>query len=104
MGKSYIGLKFGNIKCWNFDKEFSNDNKELIHNFNELYDRMFDGCCCMFQAEEKNKGNKSIKEELCEQLDKFFDLGVEIYNDFDNKKYKTKKSYRNYLMTYGEEQ
>lgn len=103
MSKNYIGLKFGNIKCWHFEENFCKDNKSLVDNLNNLYDEMYSGCLCVFHASEKNKGNIDIKTRLCDLLDKFFDLGVEIYNDFDNKRYKTKKSYRKYLLTYGEE-
>lgn len=103
MSKSYIGLKFGTIKCWNFDEFFCKDNKCLIDNLNDLYDEMYSGCASVFHSSEKNKNNKEIKNRLCDLLDKFFDCGVQIYNAFDDKTYRTKKSYRKYLLTYGEE-
>ena len=103
MKKNYIGLKFGMIKCWNFEETFYKDNKSLVDDFNNLYDEMYSGCASVLHASEKNKSNIDIKTRLCDLLDKFFDCGVQIFNDLDNKTYKTKKSYRKYLLTYGEE-
>lgn len=103
MENSFISLKFGLIKMWHFDKDFYEKNKDLIHDFNLLYEKMFDGCCSMFEASEKNKKNEEIKIKLCEFLDKFFDLGVVIDNNYDNKQYKTKKEYRDYILNYNKE-
>ena len=103
MNKSYIGLKFGTIKCWNFEETFYKENKKLIHEFNNFYNKLFEKCCDMFSASEKIKREETLKTELCNRLDTFFDLGCEIYNDFDGKTYKTKKSYRKYILNYGKE-
>lgn len=103
MTKSYIGLKFGTIKCWNFEDAFCEKNKQQVKELNELYDRLFEKCNDMFTASEKIKKDEELKLALCDMLDTFFDLGCEIYNAFDDKTYKTKKSYRKYILNYGKE-
>lgn len=97
---NYVGLKFGNIKCWNFEKEFCDNNRKLIDELNEIDERMSKDCVDMFSKSNKNKDNVDIKIELVKVLEKLFDLNVEIYNAFDNKTYKTKKSFSNYILNY----
>lgn len=100
MNKNVIYLKSGLVKGWSFCDPFYNENKTLCDNFNNLYEKMFEGCCSMWGAKEKNKGNSQAKQELCDLLDKFFDLKVKIVNGFDNKQYRTKKKYREYILNY----
>ena len=99
----YISLKFGLVKSWRLENTYQ-EHKELVDEFNNLYEEMFNGCCSMSSASNKNKGNEELKLRLCDMLDNFFDLGITIDNDFDMKKYKSKKSYRKYILNYGKEQ
>ena len=99
----YISLKFGLVKSWRLENTYQ-EHKELVEEFDGLYNQMFMGCCSMISASNKNKDNAEIKLKLCDMLDKFFDLGITIDNDFDMKKYKSKKSYRKYILNYGKEQ
>lgn len=101
--KNYIGLKFGTIKVWSFDKDFYNNNKEKIDVFNNFYDKLYKNCKDVFSASEKIKREIDTKKKICDILDVFFDLGCEIYNCFENKKYKNKNSYRKYVLNYGKE-
>jgi hypothetical protein len=98
--RAYIGLKSGLIKRYDLPADFRNEHKELCDAFDELHERMFSGVCDMFSACEAHKENTAIKIELCGLLDKFFDLGVKIENHFENTAFKSKKKYREYIMTY----
>lgn len=59
--------------------------------------------CCVFGATRSNKNNDELKHRLCDILDKLYDLNIEIMNDWDNKTYKNKNDYREYILTYGKE-
>ena len=99
----YVSLKFGLVKSWSLTNTYEK-HKELVEEFDGLYNQMFMGCHSMYGASNKNKDNAEIKLKLCDMLDKFFDLGITINNNFDNKNYKSKKSYREYILNYGKEQ
>lgn len=100
---NYIGLKFGTIKEWRFDKDFYNNNKKKVDEFNDFYDKLYKNCIDVFSASEKTRNDEETKNKLCDILDIFFDLGCEIYNCFENKKYKNKNSYRKYVLDYEKE-
>lgn len=99
----YIGLKWGTLKCWHFSKEFCNKNKDLVKEFDAFYDSLYENTCCAIGSSEYIKDKENLKHDLINYLNKFYDLGVEIYNDFDNEKYKTKNSYKKYILEYGKE-
>lgn len=101
--ENYIGLKFGIIKNWNFNKEFYDKNKKEVEQLNKFYDNLYEQCHDVFTASEKTKRENDLKNKICDILDIFFDLGCEIYNCFENKAYKNKQSYRKYILNYGKE-
>jgi hypothetical protein len=101
MEKSTICLKGGLIKSYQFTDEFYNSNLPICEEFGALYDKMFSGVCSMYSASQKHKDKLLIKLELCEILDRFFDMGVRIWNGFDNKTYKSKIAYHRYIIDYG---
>lgn len=99
--KSNIQLKQGLIKAYEFTDDFYKANKMLCNKFIKHYDKIFDGVASMYDAKQKNRHNEAIKIELVELLDKFYDLGVRIWNGFDNKTYGSKEEYRDYVINYG---
>ena len=102
MEETNIWLKFGLIKSYNIDEKFYKEHKELCDNFSTIYDKIFEKDCSMYGAMKSNKDNSTLKIELCNLLYDFFDLGIKIYNGFDNERYTTKESIREYILEYGE--
>lgn len=97
-----IYLKWGTIKRYDLRGEFYNTNRKLCEEFSNLYDELFEGCCDLSRGSQRIQSNKLLQTKLCDMLDKFFDLGVTIINDWDGEIYNSKESYRDYIMNYGE--
>lgn len=98
-----IVLKGGILKSYHFSDEFISKNQTLFNELEKIWDKLYECDCCVFGAVERHKNNDDLKNKLCDILDKFFDLNVEIMNGWDDKTYKNKEDYRNYISTYGKE-
>ena len=98
-----IVLKGGILKSYYFSDEFIKNNNELFNKFCDVWDELYEHDCCVFGASERNKNNNNIKTKLCNILDKMFDLNIKIMDGFDNKIYKNKQDYKNYILNYGKE-
>lgn len=97
-----IHLKWGIVKSYNLNNEqLVKTNEQLVKDFNNIFDEFYKDSYSALGSSENNKNNQDLKIRLCDLLDKLFDLGVAIRNDYDNKKYRTKKSYRKYILEYG---
>lgn len=101
--KSYIALKGGILKSFYLSDNFIKNHKDLFIQLEKIWDKIYQNDCCVFGATQTHKNNDNLKIELCDILDKFFDLKVEISNNFDNKIYKKKEDFRNYILNYGKE-
>nr|DAT76260.1 MAG TPA: hypothetical protein [Caudoviricetes sp.] len=101
--ENYIGLKFGVIKERIFCKDFQEKNKKEIEQLNVLYNKLYEKSMSVFSASKNAKSDNNLKNEMCNILDKFYDLGCKIYNSSYNKEYTSKKSYRDYILNYGKE-
>lgn len=99
----FIVLKSGILKSYWFSDEFIKDNKALFDEFVNIFDEFYSNDCCVFGASNTHKNNDDLKIRLCDILDKMLDLNIEIMNGWDNKIYKNKKSYRDYILNYGKE-
>ena len=98
-----ICLKGGLIKSYWFNDNFIEEHEEIFNELGIIFDEIYKNDCCVYGASETNKDNINLKIKLCDILDKFFDLKIEIMNGWDNKIYKSKESYRKYILTYGKE-
>ena len=97
-----ITIKQGILKGYWFPDAFCQEHKELCGRFIAFFNRQYEGCCDVFGAAEKHKGNVDHKRETADMLDEFYGLGVRIRNGFDNKLYRSKRSYREYIMSCGD--
>ena len=98
-----IGLKWGTLKRWSLTEEFCKNNENLVKELNRLWDSLYATTCCTVGSSEYVKDKDDLKCDLINCLNKFYDSGVEIYNDFDGETYKTKNSYKKYILEYGKE-
>lgn len=98
-----IVLKSGILKSYYFSDEFVENNKELVIEFANIWDEFYNNDCCVFGASNTHKNNDDLKIKLCNILDKMFDLNIKIMNGWDDKTYKNKDDYRNYILNYGKE-
>ena len=98
---NYIILKSGILKAYNFNDDFIKEHEDLFNEFEKIWDELYSNNCCVWGVSETNKNNDTLKISLCDTLDKFFDLGVEISNGWDDEVYKNKNDYREYILNYG---
>lgn len=99
----YIILKGGILKSYYFSEDFLKNNKNLFEQLENIWDELYKNDCCVYGATESNKNNDALKIKLCDILDQFYDLNIEISNGWDNKIYKNKNDYRNYILNYGKD-
>lgn len=98
-----IVLKGGILKSYYFSDEFVENNKELVIEFANIWDEFYNNDFCVFGASNTHKDNYDLKIKLCNILDKMFDLNIKIMNGWDNKNYKNKEDYKDYILNYGKE-
>jgi len=99
--KSNVQLKSGFVKKYVFTGEFYAANMQLCDEFGQLYDTMHKNSSCHFEMADKHRYDNKAKNTLCNMLDILYDLGVKIWNGSDNGRYRSKRSYREYVMAYG---
>ena len=107
---NYIGLKYGRVRNTEFDETFLKNNAIVLSELETLLDEMHKGGWNIggksylligeLTLEEKNE----TTEKLCKILDLFFDMGVEIYNEWECRTHTTKESYRKYLFDYNKQE
>lgn len=94
----YIRLKFGILKSYYFTDEFIENNKELIKELDDVWEDLYKKDICVFGAVETHKENKDIKERIFNIVEKFFNLNIEISNDFTEKTYTSIEQIKEYLI------
>lgn len=94
----YIRLKYGILKSYYFTDEFIKENEQLIKELDEVWEDLYKQDICVFGAVETHKENKDIKERIFNIVEKFFNLNIEITNDFTEETYKTIEDIRKYLL------
>ena len=106
MGNNTIGLKYGRVRGMWLDDSFQSENSALLSELDKLLDEMhkggwnFLGKSYLFIGELTLEEKNETTSELCKILDTFFDMGVEIYNEWECKMHPTKDCYREYLYNY----
>lgn len=98
-----IVLKGGILKSYNFSDNFIKKNEKIFNDIGNIWDEIYSLDYCVYGANERHKENKELKEKICDILDILFDLNIKICNGCDNKIYKNKNSYRQYILEYGKE-
>lgn len=98
----YILLKWGSLKGYNFSDEFYDKNTDLVLELNNIWNEIYENHCSATGGSEEVHKNKELKNKLCNILEKFFNLNIEISNNWDNTIYTNFEDIKNYILNYGE--
>ena len=97
-----IYLKWGGLKAYQFDSKFMKKNKELIEDFINLWKEIYENTCSATSGADKLQSNIDLKNRSIDILEKLYNLGVAIYNDWNDTYYNSFEDVKNYIMNYGE--
>lgn len=95
-----IWLKWGSLKAYNFTDEFIEKNKEVVEEFVNVWDKIYENHCSAFGGSEEVHKNKDFKMEIISVLEKLFNLGVIFENGWDDTYYNNFNEIRKYILNF----
>ena len=98
---NYIILKWGSLKAYNFSNEFVSKNENLVKEFENIWDEIYNTRCNAIYGSEYLHKNKELKVKLVGILEKFYDLGVVFENGFTDEYYNNFQDIKDYILNYG---
>lgn len=98
---NYVLLKWGSLKGYNFEDDFIEKNKKVVEELADVWDKIYNNHCSAFGGSEEVQKSKELKLEIINVLQKLFDLGVPIQNNWDNTYYNNMEDIKNYILNYG---
>ncbi len=99
---SYIILKWGSLKAYEFSNEFISKNESLVKEFENIWDEIYNTRCSATAGSEYLHSKKELKLKLVNVLEKFYDLGVTFENGFTDEYYNNFQDIKDYILNYGE--
>ena len=97
---NYVILKWGSLKAYNFTDEFMKNNEEVIKEFEDVWNRIYEKHCSATGGSEEVQKNKTLKQDMLSVLYKIYELGVPFQNGFDDTYYNSFNEIENYIMNY----
>lgn len=97
-----IYLKWGGLKGYNFDSKFMEKNKDIVEEFINIWNEIYENTCSATGGADKLQSNIDLKNRSIDILEKLYNLGVAIYNDWDDTYYNSFEDVKNYIINYGE--
>lgn len=97
---NYIMLKWGSLKAYHFTDEFMKKNKKIVEEFKNVWNRIYENHCSAMGGSEEIQKNENLKDEMLIVLEKIYNLGVSIQNDWTNEYYNCFDEVKNYILNY----
>ena len=98
---NYIILKWGSLKAYNFTNEFVKENVEIVKEFYNIWDEIYNNCCSATSGSKNLQSKEELKQRLVNVLEKCFELGVIFQNGFTDEYYNNFNEIKDYIMNYG---
>lgn len=98
----YIILKWGSLKAYNFEDSFVEKNKNLVKDFEDIWNNIYNECISATGGSKYLHSHKDLKLKLVDLLEKFYDLGIVFENGFTDEYYNNFEDIKNYILTYPE--
>lgn len=98
---NYVILKWGSLKAYNFADEFIENNKETVKEFVNVWNKIYENHCSATGGSEEVQKNQTLKIEMLDILEKLYNLGVPIENDWTGEYYNNFDEIRDYILNYG---
>lgn len=100
---NYVILKWGSLKAYNFTDEFIKNNKEIIDEFENIWNKIYENHCTATGGSEEVQKNENLKTDMLNVLKKIYNLGVPFENGWDNTYYNSFEEIKKYILNYGKE-
>ena len=98
---NYVILKWGSLKAYNFEEDFFNKNKEVVEEFNKIWEEIYGTCCSATGGSKYLQSKNNLKLKLVSILEQLFDLGVQFENGFTDEYYNNFEEIKDYILNYG---
>ena len=98
---NYIILKWGSLKAYYFTKEFVKENVEIVKEFNNIWDEVYNNCYSATSGSKNLQSKEELKQRLVNVLEKCFELGVVFQNGWSDEYYNNFNEIKDYIMNYG---
>lgn len=99
--ENYIILKWGSLKAYNFSDDFVKNNKKIVEELNNIWDKIYNNRCSAISGSEYFQQNNELKNKTIILLKIFFDKGVIFQNGFTDEYYNTFDTIKDYILNYG---
>lgn len=94
---NYVILKWGSLKAYNFSDEFVENNKELVEEFANVWNSIYENHCDAWGGAKEVKKDKELRNNIIDVLEKLYNLGVMFQNGWDDEFYTNFKDIKEYL-------
>lgn len=98
---SYIILKWGSLKAYEFTDDFIKENEEIVKEFNDIWNTIYSERISAIYGSEYLQSKEDLKIRLVNVLEKLFELGVVFQNGFTDEYYNNFNEIKDYIMSYG---
>lgn len=98
---NYILLKWGSLKAYNFTDEFVKNNKEIVEELSNVWDKIYENHCSATGGSKEVQKDSSLKNEMLNVLEKLYNLGIPIQNNFTDEYYNSFDDIKDYILNYG---
>jgi len=99
--ENYVILKWGSLKAYNFTDDFIEKNKEIIEEFENIWNRVYENHCSATGGSEEVQKNQQLKQDIINVLYKLYNLGVIFENGWDDTYYSNFNDIEKYIKNYG---
>ena len=97
---NYVILKWGSLKSYNFTDEFIKNNKEIVKELENVWNKIYDNHCSATGASEEVHKNNDLKIEMLNVLEKLYKLDVSIQNGWTAEYYNRFDDIKDYILNY----
>jgi len=97
---NYVILKWGSLKAYNFTDDFFKENEEIIKEFVNVWDRIYENHCSATGGSEEVKKSEQLRTDMLIVLEKLYDLGVIFENGWSDEYYNNFDEIKDYILNY----
>lgn len=97
---NYVILKWGSLKAYNFTDEFIQNNKEIVEEFSNVWDKIYENHCSATGGSEEVHKNNDLKMEMLNILEKLYNLEITFENGWSDEYYNSFDEIKDYILNY----
>lgn len=98
--ESYVILKWGSLKAYNFSDEFVEKNNKVVEEFKNVWNEIYENHCSATGGSKEVHKNNILKNEMLNVLEKLYNLGVSMENGWSDEYYNNFDEIKEYILNY----